>query len=418
MRRRVEFPERLLPLLTSTHRYAVVHGGRGSGKSWTVARMLVLQAAAQPLRVLCARETQKSIQESVHRLLKDQIQLLGLDAEFEVQETRIIGRNGSDFSFAGIRQQGVANMKSYEGVDVVWVEEASVVTKKSWDILIPTIRKPGSRIVITFNPELDSDETYLRFVANPPSDSLVIECNWSDNPWFPSELEQERLDWLKRDPVGYQTVWEGKCRPAVEGAIYAAEIDTLHREGRIREVPYDPLLKVHTVWDLGWNDSMSIILVQRSASEIRIVDYIEDSHRTLDSYVAELRDKRWNWGVDYIPHDGRAKDFKSGRSTEEILKALGRTPFVLGAENVEEGIRAARLMFGRCYFDRTRTAKLVDSLKRYRRQVNQITNEPGAPLHDEHSHAADAFRYVAMAAEQMSNDDWGGKLNYPRLHTA
>lgn len=418
MRRRVEFPERLLPLLTSEHRYAVVHGGRGSGKSWTVARMLVLQAAAQPLRVLCARETQKSIQESVHRLLKDQIQLLGLEAEFEVQETRIIGRNGSDFSFAGIRQQGVANMKSYEGVDVVWVEEASVVTKKSWDILIPTIRKPGSRIIVTFNPELDSDETYLRFVASPPTDALVLECNWSDNPWFPAELEQERLDWLKRDPVGYQTVWEGKCRPAVEGAIYAAEIDTLHREGRIREVPYDPLLKVHTVWDLGWNDSMSIILVQRSASEIRIVDYIEDSHRTLDSYVAELRDKRWNWGVDYVPHDARSRDFKSGRSTEEILKALGRTPFVLGAENVEEGIRAARLMFGRCYFDRTRTAKLVDSLKRYRRQVNQVTNEPGAPLHDENSHAADAFRYVAMAVDQMSNDDWGGKLNYPRLHTA
>lgn len=418
MRRRVEFPERLLPLLSSKHRYAVVHGGRGSGKSWTVARMLVLQAAAQPLRVLCARETQKSIQESVHRLLKDQIQLLGLDAEFEVQETRIIGRNGSDFSFAGIRQQGVANMKSYEGVDVVWVEEASVVTKKSWDILIPTIRKPGSRIVITFNPELDSDETYLRFVANPPSDSLVIECNWSDNPWFPAELEQERQDWLKRDPVGYQTVWEGKCRPAVEGAIYAAEIDTLHRENRVREVPYDPMLKVHTVWDLGWNDSMSIILVQRSASEIRIIDYIEDSHRTLDSYVAELRDRRWNWGTDYLPHDARAKDFKSGKSTEEIMRAMGRNPFVLGAENVEEGIRAARMMFGRCYFDRTRTAKLVDSLKRYRRQVNQVTNEPGAPLHDEHSHAADAFRYVAMAADQMSNDEWGGKLNYPRLHTA
>jgi len=379
--------------------------------------MLVLRAAASPLRVLCARETQKSIQESVHRLIKDQIDMLGLSEQFDIQETRILGRNGGDFAFTGIRQQGVANLKSFEGVDVVWVEEAQVVTKKSWDVLIPTIRKPGSEIWVTFNPELDNDETYVRFVVSPPDNSLVIDCNWSDNPWFPAELESEREAWLKRDPVGYQTVWEGKCRPSVEGAIYAGEIDTLHREGRIRPVPYDPLLKVHTVWDLGWNDSMSIICVQRSASEIRIIDYLEDSHRTLDSYVMELKDRRWNWGSDYIPHDGASKDFKSGKSTEEILRSLGRAPVVLGRDSVEEGIRLARLMFGRCYFDESKAKPLVNSLKRYRRQINQTTNEPGAPLHDENSHAADAFRYVAMSIEMMSNDDWGA-IKYPKLYNA
>ena len=416
--RPLEVPAKLLPLLQGAHRYRVVHGGRGSGKSWTVARLLILKAAAAPIRVLCARETQKSIQESVHRLLKDQIEHMGLQDVFEVQETRILGRNGSDFAFAGIRQQGVANLKSFEGVDVVWVEEAQVVSRRSWDVLIPTIRKPGSEIWITFNPELDSDETYERFVLSPPSDAQVIACNWSDNPWFPAELDKERRDWKLRDPVGYDTVWEGKCRPSVEGAIYAQEIDALHREGRVRPVPYDPMLMVHTVWDLGWNDSMSIICVQRSASEVRVIDYIEDSHRTLDSYVAELRDRRWNWGTDYIPHDGRAKDFKSGKSTEEILKALGRQVVVLGAENVEEGIRQARMVFGRCYFDQTKAKRLLDSLKRYRRQINATTNEPGAPLHDEHSHAADAFRYVAMSLEQMTNDNWGGPITYPRLSVA
>jgi len=186
--RRIEVPDKLLPLLNTPARYKVAHGGRGSGKSWTVARMLVLLAASRPLRVLCARETQKSIQESVHRLLKDQIDMLGLRDAFDVQETRILGRNGSDFAFAGIRQQGVTNLKSFEGVDVVWVEEAQVVTRKSWDVLIPTIRKPGSEIWITFNPELDSDETYERFVLNPPDGAVVIACNWSDNPWFPAEL--------------------------------------------------------------------------------------------------------------------------------------------------------------------------------------------------------------------------------------
>lgn len=416
--RKLEVPVALLPLLQKQARYKIVHGGRGSGKSWTVARLLVLLAASKPIRVLCARETQKSIQESVHRLLKDQIEILGLQDRFEVQETRILGVNGSDFAFAGIRQQGIANLKSFEGTDIVWVEEAQVVSKRSWDVLIPTIRKPGSEIWITFNPELDTDETYARFVTDPPTGALVIECNWSDNPWFPAELEAERLDWLKRDPIGYETVWNGRCRPAVEGAIYAQEIDAVVRESRIRNVPYDPMLKVHTVWDLGWNDSMSIIMVQRSASEIRIIDYIEDSHRTLDSYVMQLKDKRWNWGTDYIPHDGRSKDFKSGKSTEEIMQALGRTVQVLGRDNVEEGIRAARMLFPRTYFDKDKTQPLVNSLKRYRRQVNQQTNEPGAPLHDEHSHAADCFRYTAMAAELMSNDDYSGSINYPRLNVA
>lgn len=415
---RLEVPEALLPLLTDKARYKVVYGGRGSGKSWTAARLLVLLAASKPIRVLCARETQKSIQESVHRLLKDQIEAMGLQSRFDVQETKILGINGSDFAFAGIRQQGIANLKSFEGTDIVWVEEAQVVSKRSWDVLIPTIRKPGSEIWITFNPELDTDETYSRFVTDPPEGALVIRCNWSDNPWFPVELERERVDWLKRDPVGYETVWNGACRPAVEGAIYAGEIEAVVRDGRIRNVPYDPLLKVHTVWDLGWNDSMSIICVQRSASEIRVIDYIEDSHRTLDSYVMQLKDRRWNWGTDYIPHDGRSKDFKSGKSTEEIMQAMGRTVTVLSRDNVEEGIRLARMVFPRCYFDRDKTQPLLNSLKRYRRQINQQTNEPGAPLHDEHSHAADAFRYVAMAAEQMSNDDFGGQIAYPNLSYA
>lgn len=414
----VELPEKLLPLLTTPARYKVVYGGRGSAKSWTIARMLILLAASKPIRVLCARETQKSIQESVHRLLKDQIDLLGLASFFEVQENKIIGRNGSDFAFIGIRQQSVTNIKSFEGVDIVFIEEGQVVTKRSWDVLIPTIRKPGSEIWIAFNPELDSDETYERFVLNPPEGAMVIECNYTDNPWFPDELETERVAWKKRDPEGYKTVWEGKCRAAVEGAIYANEIDACLREGRIRNVPHDPMLKTHTVWDLGWNDSMSIILVQRSASELRIIDYIEDSHRTLDSYVMQLKDMKYNWGTDYIPHDGRSKDFKSGKSTEEIMQALGRTTFVLGRDDIEEGIRQARMVFPRAYFDKDKTHKLVNSLKRYRRTINLQTNEPGAPLHDENSHGADAWRYCAIAAEQMSNDEWGGSLNYPKLNYA
>jgi len=375
-----------------------------------VARALVSIGATKPIRVLCARETQKSIQESVHRLLKDQIESLGLDQFYTIQENKILGTNGTEFTFAGIRQQGVANLKSYEGTDICWVEEAQVVTKKSWDVLIPTIRKPGSEIWVTFNPELDTDETFSRFVVRPPEESVIIEMNWQDNPWFPPELDKERRQWLDRDPVGYLTTWEGKCRPAVEGAIYANEIEATQREGRIRAVPYDPQLKVHTVWDLGWNDSMSIICVQRVASEVRVIDYIEDSHRTIDSYVMQLQERKWNWGTDYIPHDGAHRDFKSGKSTQELLQTLGRNVQVLARGNPEEGIRLARMIFPRTYFDADRCTELVNHLKRYRRQINQVTQEAGAPLHDEHSHAADAFRYLAQSLEMMNNDNWGKPL--------
>ena len=406
---RIEIPQKLLPLF-QPKRYKVIHGGRGSAKSWSVARALVSIGATKPIRVLCARETQKSIQESVHRLLKDQIESLGLDQFYTIQENKILGTNGTEFTFAGIRQQGVANLKSYEGTDICWVEEAQVVTKKSWDVLIPTIRKPGSEIWVTFNPELDTDETFSRFVVRPPEESVIIEMNWQDNPWFPPELDKERRQWLDRDPIGYLTTWEGKCRPAVEGAIYANEIEATQREGRIRAVPYDPQLKVHTVWDLGWNDSMSIICVQRVTSEVRVIDYIEDSHRTIDSYVMQLQERKWNWGTDYIPHDGAHRDFKSGKSTQELLQTLGRNVQVLARGNPEEGIRLARMIFPRTYFDADRCTELVNHLKRYRRQINQVTQEAGAPLHDEHSHAADAFRYLAQSLDMMNNDNWGKPL--------
>ena len=405
---KVEIPQNYLPLFKPT-RYKVLYGGRGSGKSWSVARALVAMAAAKPVRVLCARETQKSIQESVHRLLKDQIGLLGLDHLFEIQETRIIGKNGSDFAFAGIRQQGVANLKSFEGVDVCWVEEAQVVSKKSWDVLIPTIRKPGSEIWITFNPELDSDETYERFVLNPPETAWVCKANWDSNPWFPDVLDQERKDLLLRDPVAYRTVWEGECRPAVEGAIYGREMASLQESGRVRLVPYDPLLKVHTFWDLGWNDETSIILAQRAASEIRIIDHISGSHQTLHDYVRQLEAKDYRFGVDFLPHDGNSKSVNTGKSAKEILEQLGRRVEIVPRMDVEEGIQAARMVFPRCYFDAEKTGKLIQSLKKYRRQMNQTTGSFGSPLHDDASHDADAFRYLCVSENRMSNEDWGAQ---------
>lgn len=400
-------------------RFKVLYGGRGGGKSWAVARALLILAAKEPMRVLCTREVQKSIKDSVHRLLSDQIAAMGLESFFEVLETEIRGKNGSVFLFSGLLQHTIDSIKSFEGVDVVWVEEAHSVSKKSWDVLIPTIRKPASEIWATFNPQLETDEVYARFVKTGREDCLSLKVNYSENPWFPQVLENERQHAQRTmKDSEYLYIWEGQCLPAVEGAIYFDEIAAADDSGRIRPVPVDPLLKVHAVWDLGWNDSMSIILVQRSSSELRIVDYIEDSHRTLADYAIDLKNMRFNWGSDYLPHDGFTKDFKTGKTAQEILEAMGRTVAQTPRMDVESGIKAARVVFPRVFFDEQKTTRLVECLKRYRRRINQVTNEPGEPLHDEFSHGADAFRYLAVSADLMTNEEWGGSLKYPSFNHA
>lgn len=401
-----EFPDKLA-FLFEPKRFKVAHGGRGSSKSWSFARALLIQGASKPLRILCTREVQKSIKDSVHKLLSDQIEALGLGWFYQILENEIRGQNGTEVTFAGLAAHTIDSIKSYEGVDRVWVEEGQVVRKRSWDVLIPTIRKPGSEIWVTYNPELETDDTHQRFAVNPPPDSVVVEVNYSDNPWFPAVLEAERLHSKLTNPKDYDWIWEGKCKPAVAGAIYYDEVAKAEAEKRICNVPYDPMLKVHVVFDLGWNDAMAISLVQKHTSELRVIEYIETSHKTLDYYSVMLKEKHLNWGTLYLPHDGRHKDYKTGKSAEEIMKALGWTVAITPNMSIEDGLRMTRMTFGRMYFDKVKTERLVQCAKRYRRSINQQTQEPGAPFHDEWSHGADNLRYIAINADKMSNDDWG-----------
>ncbi len=174
---------------------------------------------------------------------------------------------------------------------------------------------------------------------------------------------------------------------------------------RIRPVPYDPLLKVHTVWDLGWNDATGIILCQRAGSEVRVIEYLEGTHKTLAEWAGQLAQRQYLWGTDYLPHDGRSKNLQTGKSPEELLKAMGRKVQIVPNQDVEQGIGAVRMMFPRVYFDEVRAARLVECLKRYRRRINQATGQPEGPEHDEYSHGADAFRYLAVVVDKLRNDD-------------
>lgn len=414
----VDIPEKLMFMLTSKARYIGARGGRGSAKSWTVARIMLILGTTRRMRFLCTREVQKSIKQSVHKLLKDQIEALGLQRFYQVLDTEIRGKNGTEFAFSGLSDQTADSIKSFEGVDFCWVEEAQSISKNSWKILIPTIRKETidpatgelrlSQICLTFNPELETDETFDRFVTNPPDSCEIVEMNHSDNPWFPSSLEAERLHAKKTmTKAEYDNVWEGKCMPAVAGAIYFNEMTAMEEQKRICNVPYDPMLKVHVVFDLGWNDSMAISLVQKHASEIRLIWYLEQSFKTLDYYSNELKQLRYNWGNVYLPHDGRTKDYKSGKSAEQIMNDLGWTVKITPNMSVEDGIKMTRMTLGRMYVDKVKCERLMQCAKRYRRSINQQTQEPGAPLHDEWSHGADNLRYVAVNAEDMTNDDWG-----------
>lgn len=410
---KLEIPEAFEPLLLPC-RYKVMYGGRGSGKSWTVARVLLMQATIDPLRILCGREVMRTIGDSVHRLLADQIQALGLEDWYKVTDSSIVGRNGAEFLFAGLRAMDAAKIKSFEGVDVCWVEEGQAVSKKSWDILIPTIRAEKSEIWVTFNPELDSDDTYRRFVVKPPAGSWVKKVSWADNKWFPQVLEAERLHLKTTDPEEYGNVWEGDCRTVVSGAIYGREVMQMIEDRRIRPVPYDPMLPVHTVWDLGWNDQTSIIMCQRLHSELRVIEYLEASFVTVAEWVAELQKRRYVWGTDWLPHDGAQTARQTGVSDETVLKRLGRRVKIIPRDDAEKGIRAARMLFPRVYIDETKAERLVECLKKYRRSIPTTTNEPGSPVHDEYSHGADAWRGLAMIVDKMRNDGDGPKVFVPK----
>jgi len=440
---RVQIPQKLKFLFRPV-RYKIARGGRGSAKSWSFARALLIRAGQQPTRTLCAREVQNSIKQSVHQLLEDQIKALGMERQYRVLDTEIRGVNGSLFSFTGLSQHTVDTIKSYESYDICWVEEGQTISKRSWDILIPTIRKEGSEIWVSYNPDLETDETHQRFTVNPPPDCHNEVVNWRDNPWFSETLEQERLHCKKTQPDDYPNIWEGECRPAVEGAIYFKQVQECENQGRICPVPYDPLLKVHIVMDLGWEDSLTAAFVQRHISAIRIIEYLEVNQTTLPQFAEEWKTRRWNWGRVWLPpSDGFSSTLTAeGKSTYDILKRLGwdvaTKDEVVRAPSVEEGIRMTRIAFQRMYFDTNLCAagkpmdpdptstvhhtklshRLVECLKRYRRHINKTTEAVASPVRDEFAHGADTLRYVALNADKMSNETGSTSGFQPRRPTS
>lgn len=385
-------------------RYKVVYGGRGSGKSWSIAQLLVLKAFQEPTRILCAREIQRSISDSVLQLLNDTIERMGLRQYFDVQKTQIIGTNGSRFIFEGLRSN-ITKIKSMEGLDIVWTEESESITYSSWETLIPTLRKKGSEIWVSFNPNDEMDDTYQRFVVNPPPDDYIYSCkvNYNNNPFFPPELEKERLLLKEKNEDLYNHVWEGDVLSNRDGAYYAKFIP----DNQIVNFAVEPMIPVDTYFDLGISDSTAIWLVQQVGMEIRVVDCYENQGEGLQFYINWLHDWRAKhqavFGDHYAPHDIQVRELGTGKSRLETARKLGIHFRVVRRLTIEDGIHATRAILPKCYFEKTNTKDGLQALRRYRKEFDEKKGvyKPH-PLHDWTSHYADAFRYFAIAYRDRS----------------
>jgi phage terminase large subunit len=305
-----------------------------------------------------------------------------------------------------LRKQTVGSLKSYEAIDICWVEEASVVSRRSLTILLPTIRKPGSEIWLTLNPDLETDAVYQDFIVNPPKGAAVVKTSYRDNNWLSKE-SREKIETLReRDPDTFHHVYEGATRSTVEGAIYKAEIQAAERDGRIRSVPYDPMRPVDTFWDLGYADRVSIWAAQRTPFEICILRYFEGDHQAIDYYLREMQTWGYTFGTCFLPWDGGTRNLGTGRSIEEIMRGKGFTVRVNRQLNVADGINAVRTIFPQLYFDAKQCADGLQYLRRYQwgppTKVGEGRYEVqrSQPLHDDASHPADALRTLAVGIRE------------------
>jgi phage terminase large subunit len=404
-----DFP-RKLQFLFRPYRYKVAYGGRGGAKSWNFARALLLLAMARPLHILCARETQKSLADSVHKLLCDQIRALNIGEAYRVTKNAITCRNGSDFFYAGLHHN-VSNIKSIEACDIVWVEEGQSVSEDSWQTLTPTIRKPGSEIWCSFNPVFEDDAVWRRFILRRPTNSRVVEINWRDNPWFPDVLAVERADLLRDDPEEEEHVYGGRCKTSVRGAIFGREMKACREQNRIGNVPIDRTKPVHTCWDLGHGDDTAIWFVQAYGGWFNVVDYYANHGQSIEHYMLELQSRRYVYGNHYLPHDAvdaivhaRLAGDRS-KSIEMIMRESGMQVRVAPKLYVHDRINAARMILPQCRFDEQKCAEGLRGLRLY--QWGPLTKLGVArrePLHDAASHPADAFCVLGVCVKQPPPD--------------
>jgi len=372
------------------------------------------------LRSVCFREVQKDLAQSSKALIAKKLSdfRLGEADGFKVFKTEIMTPKDGLIIFKGMQDYTADSIKSLEGFKRAWFEEAQTAADRSLTLLRPTLRAPGSELWFSWNPRFKHDPIDL-LLRSPdlPSGAVVVKANWSDNPWFPDELERERGDCLRLSPDQYDHIWEGGYATVVTGAYYARQISEMKAQGRLGKVGPDPLMTYKAFWDIGGtgrkSDATSIWIAQFVGKEIRVLDYYEAQGQPLSTHVQWLRDKGYSKAQCVLPHDGAQSDRVHDVSYQSALEAAGFGVDVVKNQGTGAAlmrVEAARRLFPNIWMNESTCAGGLDALGAYHAKTDERRNIDLGPEHDWASHAADAFGLMCVAYEgpkpKVVQDRW------------
>ncbi len=411
---KVKVPAKLAPLL-QPKRYKGAYGGRGGAKSHFFAEQIVCQALAGK-RIVCLREVQISIKESVKQLITDKIIFFGIESQFEILESEIRGPHGSLIIFKGLQSFNAANIKSLEGFDIAWVEEAQTLSQHSLDLLRPTIRKAGSELWFSWNPRYKTDAVDKFFRKDKREDAICIMINWYDNPWFKTTpLYADMLADFEADEDKAEHVWNGAYGSS-QGAILAKWVGQAEREGRIHDgVVYDPDgAKIVISSDLGYRDTAAWWFWQAVPGGFNLVDYAQGNNMDADDWIPEIKDKLSDIGGRnclskiWLPHDAKAKTFQSKHtSIEKFIAAFGADKMAIVPQSRKsDQIESARTVIKKCAFHKTKCEQGLDGLLAWEFIYNE---ESGIfsrePHHNWASHPSDGYAYGCQVMTQITQKE-------------
>lgn len=405
----IDIPEQYIELFEPSKqwRHYIFYGGRASAKSYSVALHVLIEGMKRKVRILCTREYQNSIKESVHSLLASLIEKYSLDS-WEVTNDKIRNtQTGSEIIFIGTHNN-TQSIKSMENIGIVWCEEASTMSEESMDILIPTIRAKGSYLIWTYNPITEFDPVWVKLTKNPDDTTYVKKVNSTDVERLLSpEIIAEREKMKKENLELYLHIWEGFPLTSNTGSVYGKQLAQAREDGRIGKVPYDGSAPVYAALDLGVSDSTAICFFQTVGQEIHFIDYHESSGEDLAYYINVLSNKPWDYRQIFLPHDAKARELQTGKTREEFFRDHGYnnvtilrpSRYILGQDDIN---MTARPKFSRCWFDEVKCARLIECLRAYHFEYdskNRLLKD--RPHHDWSSHAADAFMYSLIAETEQ-----------------
>lgn len=428
---KIELPPKLIPVFAGEADVRGAFGGRGSGKTRSFAKMTAVKAyihskSGRSGIILCGRQYMNSLDESSLEEVKAAIESEEwLRPHFEIGEKFVRTIDGRiDYKFAGL-DRNIDSIKSKSRILLCWVDEAEPVTDEAWTKLIPTLREEDSELWVTWNPERKGSSTDKRFRHSKDGRYKIVEINWKDNPKFPAILERQRQRDLKERPDQYEHIWEGSYKTIVEGAYYAQSLVKAKQDGRIGNVPPDPLMTYRLFCDIGGTgaraDAFSMVVAQFVGKEIRVVDYYEAVGQPLAAHVAWLRSKEYTpeKAQFWLPHDGLSHDKVHKITYESALVDVGYKVTVIpnqGAGAAKARIEATRRMFPSIWFNEATTGALRDALGWYHEKKDEARNIGLGPKHDWSSHAADAFGLMCISYDDPSNArDFDKPIKYPEM---